>query len=128
VLDTAQRLIVVETDHGPEGLEVPLDPASATRQAARIRELHLDVLVCGAVSSALAEMLTEPGMNVIPWISGEVDGIVRSLASGGFDPGGHQMPGCCGRRRRRGAGGPGSGRGCRRGQGGGIESGGKRNR
>ena len=61
VLDTAERVVVVDTEAGEVREEVALEPRRLPLRAARIAELRLDLLVCGALSRPLAEMLAAAG-------------------------------------------------------------------
>ena len=118
VLDSAGSLLIVEHDGG--GAEVgrrekawPAGPLP--RRAARLEELRVQVLICGAVSRALMGMLAGSGIEVIPWVSGEVDEVLEAYRDGRLSGARFAMPGC-GRRRRRRGGRPGR-RGRREGRG-----------
>ncbi len=105
VLDTAERVVVVDTEGaaGRAHEEVALEPLRLPLRAARIAELHLDLLVCGAVSRPLAEMLAAAGVPLEPWVAGELDDVIDALSNGRLDAPRYRMPGCC----RRGPGGRG---------------------
>jgi len=110
VLDVARRLVVAELEAGNEisRKEEPVDETDLFRRAQRIRELGVHLLICGAVSRPLEDMLRANGVQVIPWICGPVDDVLELFISGQpFSPN-YLMPGCCGRGRR------GRGRGGRR--------------
>ncbi len=100
VLDTAERVVVVDTEAQTGELreEVALEPLRLPLRAARIAELRLDLLVCGAVSRPLAEMLAAAGVRLEPWISGEVEDVLGALTAGQLDRPRYRMPGCCGGR------------------------------
>ena len=100
VLDTAERVVVIDTgdETGEMREEVPLQPRRLPLRAARIAELQLDLLVCGAVSRPLAEILAAAGVRLEPWIAGEVDEVLGALTSGQLDRPRYRMPGCCGGR------------------------------
>lgn len=115
VLDTAERLLVVDTGAaaGRAREEVALDSARLPLRATRISELGLDILVCGAVSTQLIELLEIAGVQVRPWIAGDVNEVLGAVATGLLDRPRYRMPGC-----GRGVGGQGQGRNCRRRSGG----------
>jgi len=100
VLDTAERVIVVDTEAGANAVreEVALAPQRLPLRTTRIAELRLDLLVCGAVSRPLAEMLAAAGVRLEPWISGEVEDVLGALTTGQLDRPRYRMPGCCGGR------------------------------
>jgi predicted Fe-Mo cluster-binding NifX family protein len=103
VLDTAARLLVVETDSGTEAGrgEVGLEALVIPRRVAAIAALELDALICGALSRPLADMLSAAGVDVVPWVAGEVEEVLRAYASGALGGREYRMPGCCERTRRR---------------------------
>ena len=114
VLDVARRLVVAEFEAGNEinRQEEPLAETDLFRRAQRIHELGVDLLICGAVSRPLEDMLRANGVQVIPWICGPVDDVLELFISRQSLSPNYLMPGCCGRRRQaRGAGAGRRGRG-----------------
>ena len=118
VFDSAQRLLIVdaadgsETGRSEEGLGSGLLP----QRVARLKELGVDVLVCGAISRPLAGMIAASGIVLVPFISGECDEVLAAYLRGEIPSPQFLMPGCCGqgrgwRHRGRGRGGRGLGRG-----------------
>ena len=110
VLDVARRLLLVDirenaelTRREEEIEEVPL----ATR-VKRIRELGVEVLICGAVSWPLEAALAAAGVRVIAQTCGPVEDVLPAFLSGRLADGAFLMPGCCGRRRRMRGGGRGN--------------------
>jgi predicted Fe-Mo cluster-binding NifX family protein len=108
VFDTAENLMVLEVDGGREisRMEYPLSELTPFRRAKQLAELHVDVLVCGAISRPLRDLMKKSGVKVIPWISGELQEIIPRYLDGQPLDGKFLMPGC-GRRNRG---------GCRRGR------------
>ena len=102
VLDVAQRLVVAELEAGNEisRKEEPVAETDIFRRVQRIRELGVDVLICGAVSRPLEDMLRANGVQVIPWICGPADDVLELFISGQPLSPNYLMPGCCGRGRR----------------------------
>jgi predicted Fe-Mo cluster-binding NifX family protein len=102
VLDVARRLLVVDVERNAElaRREVDLEEVAVASRVKRIRELGVQVLICGAVSWPLEAMLTSTGMRVIPQTCGPVDDVLRAFLAGRLASGAFLMPGCCGRRRR----------------------------
>jgi predicted Fe-Mo cluster-binding NifX family protein len=118
VFDTAQRLLVVELQDGVEigRNEEDLGRLLPPQRAARLRELGIDVLICGAISRPLAGVIAASGIELIPFVNGECGDVLGAYAGGELMQPRFMMPGCCGRARRRGwgggrGGGPGRGRG-----------------
>lgn len=100
----------------PEGGIAPggRDPASL---ALALASGGVDEFVCGGITGCCRRQLERSGVDVRPWISGEVDAVLAAWSAGTLDV--LSMPGCGGPRcDRPGQGlGPGQGRGQGRGQG-----------
>jgi len=122
VFDTAQRLVVVEVQDGSETgrTEEDLGRLLPPQRAVRLKELGVDVLICGAISRPLAGVIAASGVELIPFVSGESADVLLAYLAGELVQPRFMMPGCCGRgMRRRGhwRGGHGTGRGRGRGMG-----------
>jgi predicted Fe-Mo cluster-binding NifX family protein len=115
VLDFSQRLIVVELERGCEKsrVEVILSEHNALARLARLRELGIDVLICGAVSQPLACASTTCGIRLLPYVTGEINDVLDAYRTGqlslpqfalpGWWPGARNgfSRGCCRRHGRR---------------------------
>jgi predicted Fe-Mo cluster-binding NifX family protein len=103
VLDVAGRLLLVSTEDSAEVArrEANLEQAPLAARVKRIRELGVDVLICGALSWPLEAMLVSAGVRVIPQMCGSVEDVLRAFLSGQLTDEAFRMPGCCGRRWRR---------------------------
>jgi predicted Fe-Mo cluster-binding NifX family protein len=102
VFDTAPLLRVLETDSGEivhDSLEVLPDELPLQRTL-RLIELGIGTLVCGAISLPMRELIAAYGIEVIPFVAGDLEDVVRAWIRGGFKPLAWAMPGCCGRVRR----------------------------
>lgn len=106
VLDTAGRLLVIRTDAGQEinRQETALTADDLPARVEQIAGLRLDILICGAVSQVLEDMLVRRGIRVIPHVCGDVEEVLRCYLSGEAPQERFGMPGCCRRRRQRGGG------------------------
>ena len=105
VFDSARHLLVVEVgsdgETGRQGFD--LEPMPLHQRAARVHALGVDVLLCGAVSRPLAEMLGGPGIHLMPFLSGEAETVLQAFLAGELPAPRFMMPGCGrGRRGRRG--------------------------
>ena len=85
VFDTARELLVIEAQ---DGMEIArsrhaLDGSLLPQRAARLAELRVDVLLCGAISRPMAGMLAAAGIKVVPFVAGEVE---FALSVGHPDP------------------------------------------
>jgi len=80
VFDFAGMLLLVEIDNGKEvsRSEVVLESQLLPQRAGQLKSLGVDVLVCGAISQALASMVTASGIQVLPYVTGRVDDILQA--------------------------------------------------
>lgn len=103
VFDTAAHLRVLEFDGPRETSRYHLEIKSGSLPG-RVDVLStngVDVLLCGAVSRPLFDMLELAGIRVEPFLSGTVDSVLRAYAEDRLSDPRFRMPGCCERRRRR---------------------------
>jgi predicted Fe-Mo cluster-binding NifX family protein len=95
VLDEAGRLLVVEVEGERElGRHLELlhdgDPVHRTE---RLKQLGVDLLLCGALTRPLREVLTANGVPFVPWLCGCVDEVLDAFEHGRLDAR-FLMPGC----------------------------------
>ncbi len=108
VFDSAHTMLVVEIEDGDvlDKRYEPFDPNWPWRLAERLKELNIKVLICGAISQLPANTIEIAGIELIPFITGKVDEVLRAYAK--TNPAIHtfQMPGCRHKRHRQCEGGP----------------------
>jgi predicted Fe-Mo cluster-binding NifX family protein len=103
VFDIARRIRVVEADSGrivAETGEVLADDLPA-QKALRLVELGVDTLVCGAISRSFQERIAAYGIQVIPFVAGDLSEVIQAWLGGNLERNTFAMPGCCGRGRGR---------------------------
>jgi predicted Fe-Mo cluster-binding NifX family protein len=102
VFDTARHLQVVDVDGGllTGRVEEPLDEDLPDRRVARLAVLKVDALICGAISRPLADMVQTAGIQLVPFVAGPVEEVLRAYVKGTLPAAVFQMPGCCGGRGR----------------------------
>jgi predicted Fe-Mo cluster-binding NifX family protein len=98
VLDTAARLLLVTRRRGKEVArkEFVLTPQPTDALATCLAELHVDVLLCAALSESLWRGLERLGVRVRPHLCGEVEAILRAFDCGQLRRDEFRMPGCWG--------------------------------
>ena len=75
-------------------------------QASRLSELGAEVLICGAISCPLKDLLTGMGLKIISFTAGDIDQVLGAWLVGSLPNHSLSMPGCCkdeaccGKRRR----------------------------
>jgi predicted Fe-Mo cluster-binding NifX family protein len=106
VFDVAHRVRILEVDSGrivrEADAEVPDGPPA--RIGGWLAERGVHVLVCGAISRPVRDIVTAQGIRVIAFVAGDLREIVQAWLSGTLESGVFAMPGCrgWGRQRRRG--------------------------
>ena len=96
VFDVASRLLVVRVKDGQEidRREVAIAESRPEGLPAKMLELGIDVLICGAISQPLVCWLTNAGVRVIPHICGEADAVLRASLQDRLAEEEFRMPGC----------------------------------
>lgn len=104
VFDAAQRVVLIDTNGGAEvgRSEQEIGMAFPPHRAKWLAEQGVGLLICGAISLPLAQMVQSHGIQLLPWIVGELDDVVDAYLNGGLQGPQFAMPGCCGRRHRHG--------------------------
>jgi len=84
--DCGSALLVAEIDGGvvTSRQEVVDGASNSLQRVAQLRELGVEVLVCGAVTGFLLRHLAANGIRVFPWVFGEASEVLERLARGGF--------------------------------------------
>ena len=110
VFDFAHRLLLVNIENGKEAnrSEVALESRLLPQRAGQLKNLGVDVLVCGGISRVLADMVTASGIQVLPYVTGSIDDVLQAYLTGQLAKPEFSMPGGCwsgarkgfGRRRR----------------------------
>lgn len=95
VLDTASKLMVVEVGvlDDASRFEIAFVKEDIASRCALVRNLDIDVIICGAVSRSFSSMLTASGVQMIPGISGPVEKVLAAYLDGRLESAGFFLPG-----------------------------------
>jgi predicted Fe-Mo cluster-binding NifX family protein len=101
--DFSEKLLIVETESGCEisRKEVRLKSESIAARVADIKNNGGQVLLCGAVSRPLAMAVLRAGIQVIPFVTGDVDSVLAAYLCGKLTEPCFLQPGCRPGARRR---------------------------
>jgi predicted Fe-Mo cluster-binding NifX family protein len=107
VCDFCSRLLIfeIEANEAKNPLPLTFETQVWPARVNRIRDLGVGVLLCGAVSRPLERLLATAGVEVIGWLCGPVEEIIRAYLDGGLSDTRFALPGfgqCNGRRGRSG--------------------------
>ncbi len=102
VFDVSQRLVVLDIDDGQivsrlDEQDLIEDPLL---KVARLKQINVGILVCGAVSRHLSDMLESSGIRIIPFIAGDAEDVIQAFMTDALSNPALAMPGCCGRQGR----------------------------
>ena len=96
VFDFAHRLLLVDIENGREveRSELELKAQSLPQRAGSLKNLGVDVLICGAISRALACMVAASGTEVLAFVTGRVDDVLQAYLTCQLVKPEFTMPGC----------------------------------
>jgi predicted Fe-Mo cluster-binding NifX family protein len=103
VFDVARhvRLVEVEADRVVRSDNRTLPEGHPAGRVVRLAELGTTVLVCGAISRPLELMVAAQGIQVIPFVVGDLPEVIDAWIGGRLNDERFAMPGCCGQFQRR---------------------------
>ena len=103
VLDFAHQLAVVDAEGQQEvsRSQIQLREQPVQQRAMELVTLGVDVLICGGISRPLAAILAASNIEVIPFVSGSVDGVLDAYFTGRLSEPQFLQPGCRPEARRR---------------------------
>jgi predicted Fe-Mo cluster-binding NifX family protein len=98
LLDAAARLLLVTCWRGKEVArkEFVLGPLSPAELARSVAELHVDMLLCAALSQGLHRELERRGVRVQPHLCGDTEAVLQAFRCDRLNQPEFRMPGCCG--------------------------------
>lgn len=103
VFDAARNLLIAEIENGEvrDRRYEALFPEMPAQLGDRLKHLGVEVLICGAISQLPAAVIEAGGIELIPFIGGNVEDVLLSYAKGKRIVPVFSMPGCGRARRRR---------------------------
>ena len=125
VFDTSCQvnLIEVKNEKIVSRQKLDLVAASAVDKISALQQAEVKVIICGAVSRLVQEQLEAAGIEVVPFVSGDLNSVIAGWLDKSLNTDNFAMPGCCGRRRGCCGGVPGKGRRINNGRGRGLGKG-----
>ena len=95
VFDWCMRAVVVEVQSGNtvNREEIDLSVLNEFERIEKVVDLDAETMLCGGISMQLEGVMTFRGIQVISWISGNVDEIINRFINGTLFPQQWLMPG-----------------------------------
>ena len=102
VFDVSRQVVVMEMENGKviNRQKQNLETSDPVAKVNRLTDLGVNVLICGAVSRPLADMIVTRGIKLVPFVAGETDQVAEAYLAGNLQNTAFAMPGCCLQRRR----------------------------
>lgn len=96
VFDFANQLMIIDVEAGQvkERSEIKFIEDTIISKAAKLRELGVHVLLCGAISKPLENMIVTSGIKVISFVKGTIDEVVEAYFAGRLLDAHFLLPGC----------------------------------
>jgi len=96
VFDVSRKIFVCDIEAGgvARQVEEQIPEDNPARKAARLKDLVVNTLICGAISRPLAEMLNAGNIHLISFTTGEVKGVLDAFLKGRLPHADFTMPGC----------------------------------
>jgi len=96
LFDCARMLLVVDIVDSAETsrhLE-PYHCKSPFSRAAKLSDMQIEILICGAISNLFANIVETYGIRIIPFVAGAVDEVLDDYLTTGLCDSQFRMPGC----------------------------------
>ena len=103
VFDTVRQIYVVDVESGQIVSETQeaLSEDLPVRKILRLVERGIGTLVCGAISRPMYGLVVANGIQVVPFVAGDLNEVIQAWLSGDLEDDIFAMPGYCGQRGRR---------------------------
>lgn len=98
LLDAAQEIMLAEVEKGQitSRRQIRLvNDGTGLSLLEQLMGLGVNVLICGGVSNYLYYWLVARGIQVFPWVSGEVEEVLQAYLQGSLYHPRYTMPGFC---------------------------------
>ena len=99
VFDTADQLLIFEPDgtNGNKRTTIKLISADVAGRTNEMKEQQIDVLICGAISRPLENLLSASGIRVFAFVRGPVEDVWAAYQNNRLEQAVFTLPGCRGR-------------------------------
>ncbi len=103
VFDTCRRILVYAQDADKQALigQEDWSRIAAQGRSVRLKELEIDVLLCGAISCGIEDQIHLQGIRLIAWLAGDLPDVLTAFQSGRIMDPCYAMPGTLLCRQRR---------------------------
>lgn len=101
VFDAADQLLILEPEgaNGYKRTSFKLPAVNLKERVKKMKEHQIDVLICGAISMPLENLLIASGIEVYSFVRGPVEEVIAAYQNGNLNHAVFSLPGCCRRLR-----------------------------
>ena len=100
LFESSNKFILIKSQSNKiqKSKAIPINNNSMNELIYLLKQNNVKVLICGAISGCNRRLLNAQNIKVIPWVTGDVNSIIRAYQSGMLFSSPYFMPGCKGRR------------------------------
>jgi predicted Fe-Mo cluster-binding NifX family protein len=102
VFDVSRKILILNIENNSvinEVIEI-FKNDNFTYKISRLIDLNIDVLICGAISNPLDEMINMHEIKTIPFTCGKIEAVINAFLKNTLGNQNLYMPGCCGFRKK----------------------------
>ena len=103
VFDSSKVVLILDIENSVEisRRSVTLETHAPLSRARELTDLGVHVLICGAISLPFANAIESMGINIFPFVAGDINSVICSYLDGTVHNPSFLMPGCRRKSRRR---------------------------
>ncbi len=96
VFDFSTNVLIVDIEDAKEVArsKVNLEDTLAQQKAKKLKDLGVETLICGAISREVVFALDSVGIEVLAYVTGEVEEVLQAHLNNSLDAAKFVMPGC----------------------------------
>jgi len=96
VFDVSRKYLILDIENGSvkNRIEESFDCNDPVLMIDRLANMNVQILICGAVSRAYADILSDCNVEIYSFIAGDIDEVVTAYLDGSFPSSTMIMPGC----------------------------------
>ncbi len=98
VFDVSRNVLIIDIENETWTKEEvsSFENDNSMNKITKLLSLNIEVLVCGAISNALNDMVCLSGIRTIPFTCGQIGEVINALINDELPCEKYCMPGCCG--------------------------------
>lgn len=79
----------VQDGHVVDQVDFPIRSREPFDRVRLLRDQAVDTIICGGVQDVFEDLLRASGIELISWVTGDVDALLSRYLQGRLEPGGH---------------------------------------